>query len=552
MCATIDRTPPHRRAVLALALTVAMMLAAPTRARADATCSTPVVQTTVGAVCGTSAPGGVPGEPSRPIHAYLGIPFAEPPTGHLRWTGPVPTKPWTGTRETETFGPSCPQHVPPGVEIDASEDCLSLNVWTPDPKGTLPVLVFVYGGSFVHGGTAAPVYGGANLAAVGPAVVVTLNYRIGALGFLAGLGPFTGNYGLLDQQLALQWVHENIAAFGGDPKKVTLFGESAGAMSVGIHLGAATSRGLFRAAILESNPYGIPYKTARQAGAYANDLVGHLDCAPPKNPPTCLREKSAAEIVAAQGKLPVTESFLLGLASFVPWGPVVGGPLLESQPNEISIDKPILIGTNKNEGTLFVAMQERSIGTIDEMKYVLETDIAFGEHGSAVRKLYASIGTGEPAATLSEIVTDDLFVCANRFVLKDATAPKWAYQFTHVPSFPIWPAVPACAPATGQVCHASELPVVFGNPFGAELWAKQASFTGDERKLAATMMRLWTGFAANLRPPETVPPWTGYSVEDPLRLILDEPLSESRDLTARCRFWDWLGYDRSGPLAGLL
>lgn len=527
-------------------------------------CATPIVRTESGRLCGNATTGGTPGGTARPILEYLGIPYAAPPTRERRWAAPVAPEPWEEVRDAKQFGPSCPQNLSPGVRAATSEDCLSLNVWTPNRGGSLPVLVFLYGGSFVHGGTAAPVYDGANLAGAGPVVVVTLNYRLGALGFLAGLGPFDGNYGLLDQQLALRWVRENIPGFGGDPNRVTLFGQSSGAMSVGIHLAAGSSRPLFRAAILESNPYGIPYKTREQAGAYASTLAGHLECVPQADPVSCLRAKSVEQILAAQKKVPLLEPLLLGLASFVPWGPVVGTPPLERQPNETRIDKPVILGTNRNDGALFVAMQERSIGEIGEVKYVMETDVAYGERGSAVRKFYAgpeaptkrgklaSTPTPPtPAESLSRIVTDDLFTCANRYMLGRASVPIWGYQFVYPPSFSVWPSFPICAPETRRVCHAAELPFVFGNPFPPQLDAKQASFTKVEERLSGDMMRLWTGFATNLVPPEESPTWVAFTADDPFRLLIGDPMDSSFDLVARCRFWDALGYDRSGPLAAL-
>src|SRR5262245_3593825 len=214
-----------------------------------------------GAVCGLAIE--APPTTNRDLYSYRGIPYALPPVGDLRWAPPEAHPRWNDLRPATAFGAICPQD---NVAGD-SEDCLFLNIWTPravvdrqKPK-QLPVMVFIHGGYFVFGAGSLPLYDGAYLAASGNVVVVTLNYRLGALGFLAvpELG-LTGNFGILDQRQALRWVAENIAAFGGDPSKVTIFGESAGAMSVGLHLfSIPANRGLFRAAIMESNPLALPY-----------------------------------------------------------------------------------------------------------------------------------------------------------------------------------------------------------------------------------------------------------------------------------------------------
>ncbi len=520
----------------------------------EISCETPVVQTRSGPVCGRLESGGPPGAKQSPVLAYLGLPYAAPPTGPRRWTPPEAPQPWTKVRDATSFGAICPQGVPEGVVVEMDEDCLFLNVWTPERSGKtpLPVMVFFHGGTFVAGAGSLPLYRGANLAAAGPVIVVTLNYRLGALGFLAGAESFEGNYGILDQQSALRWVQANIGAFGGDPDRVTIFGQSAGAMSVGIHLAAPSSQDLFDAAILESNPWAIAYKTSAQARGYAVALGRALDCAPPRSLEECLHSRSAGEIVAAQARTPDLELLLLGLRAFVPWGPVVGKAPLEQQPNQRSIAKPAILGTNADEGTLFVAEQAGPGGTIGEVRYIAETDAAYGSNGSTVRSFYDQMDQEPPTQALARIITDDLFVCATRKMLERASAPVWGYQFTHAPSFSIWPQVPACRPAVGRVCHAAELPFVFGNPVSPALGATPASFDASEEKLSAEVMRLWTGFAELGHPPKSDPEWAAFSAGAPLRLRIDEPLGTRADLEARCRYWDALGYDRTGPLGALL
>ena len=215
-----------------------------------------IVKTDAGSVSGINQNG---------LQVFLGIPFAAPPTGDLRWRPPAPVQPWNGVKETKEYSPSCPEPLSPGSPVNMSEDCLYLNVWTPAQSADekLPVMVFFYGGAF---GQVAPfgtmaVYNGTTLAEKG-VIVVTTNYRLGALGFLAhpqldNESPHnsSGNYGLLDQQAALQWVQRNIGAFGGDPSRVTIFGQSAGGESVLIHLVSPQSKGLYQQAIVESGPF---------------------------------------------------------------------------------------------------------------------------------------------------------------------------------------------------------------------------------------------------------------------------------------------------------
>ena len=522
----------------------------------EALCDIPVVQTRSGPLCGRAVEAAPPGGEKRALQAYLGIPYAAPPIGARRWRAPAPAEPWQGIRRSDDFGPICPQHLPEDVSIETSEDCLTLNVWTPDPKGALPVMVFLHGGSFLDGGSSLPLYDGAHLAATGPVVVVTLNYRLGVLGFLAGIDGFGGNYGILDQQLALRWVRENAAAFGGDPARVTLWGESAGAMSVGIHLLDEESAKLFRAAILESDPYGIPYKTPEQARGYANAVVAALGCSSDDDDDdvsACLRDAPIDRILEAQMKPPFTEALLLGLPSFVPWAPVVGSPPLAMQPVQGRIDKPMILGTNTDEGTLFVALQERAIGSIGAIKYVLETELALGDHAGKARALYPPLGPGGDPEALSHLVTDYLFTCASRFVLGRSTAPAWSYEFRYAPSFSIWPSFPVCAPSTGRVCHGAELPFVFGNPFPPVFGEPRASFTTAEEKLARTTMQLWTRFATDFDPsPTGDPPWPRYEGQNPVDLRLTGPLTVGPPRDAHCEFWDALGYDLSGVLDRIL
>lgn len=358
------------------------------------------------AVCGALVSDGA-------VFAYEGIPYATA----LRWTAPVAVPFGSGPAvQRIAFGPICPQaHPYPGYAV--SEDCLSLNVWKPGSAtehSKLPVMVFIHGGAFVSGAGSLPVYDGTAFATQN-VIVVTLNYRLGALGFLVARntlhsGRVGGNFGIMDQQLAMQWVKDNIAAFGGDPDKITLFGESAGAMSVGLHTFSMPSSGpLFRAAIMESNPASISYdvdplsdKTCKRLGStcHGGEKFLHTLCKVfakdnKKSARTCrsdagwLSKVTTTEVIEAQsGETPAAPAVKLGRAApakaaapkgnvqatsafqgilanilnfqNLPWQPVVDGALIRGEPydgyaKDVTAYKPIAFGTNADEGTLFIS-----------------------------------------------------------------------------------------------------------------------------------------------------------------------------------------------------
>ncbi|HSL86030.1 MAG TPA: carboxylesterase family protein, partial [Bacteroidales bacterium] len=223
--------------------------------------------------------GRVEGVEENGITVFKGIPFAAPPVGDLRWKPPQPVKRWKGVLKADRFAPACPQfqRIMPGMTpVETSEDCLYLNVWTPAQSSgeRLPVMVWIYGGGFSMGSTSVPLYSGENLARMG-VVVVSVAYRIGPLGFMAHPGltaesehNASGNYGLLDQIAGLRWVQKNITAFGGDPSTVTIFGESAGAISVSILAASPLAKGLFRGAISQSGGSFAPAGEKRGNGDY--------------------------------------------------------------------------------------------------------------------------------------------------------------------------------------------------------------------------------------------------------------------------------------------
>lgn len=518
-------------------------------------CTTPEITTGMGVICGLALDAdAADGSGRRSVDAYLGIPYAETTAGDNRWQPPVPIAAHDGTLRATAFGPLCPQVSDSPRASPQSEDCLSINVWAPrDNDEPLPVMVFIYGGSFLNGGSSLPIYDGARLAASGRVVIVTLNYRVGALGFLAGIEGLDGNYGFRDQQLALTWVRDTIAAFNGDPAKVTLFGESAGAMSVGLHLVAPGSNGLFRAAIMESNPLGLPFKSPKAARPFGEALRLKLGCL--TDALACLRRHPAEAIVKAQTSLLATaEQALAGFASELMWAPVIDGTVIPVQPLDQPITKPVLMGTNRNEGVLFASGERVSlfgVTDIPRIEYDGLLDLFFSTETSWHIRNFGRYKprSGDDTQALAHVLTDYLFTCPNRAAMSGAKAPVFGYQFTHVPSFPVWPEIAVCAPAQKKVCHTFELPYVFGNPTPVtqQLTPPDDRFTSAEATLSQRMAGYWIRFAETLDPNhDGAPEWPAFDPDSLKLQILNTTIRQKIHLGGHCGFWDSVGYDAPG------
>lgn len=562
---------PFYLAVLALSLWPAL-------ARAESPACAPDSRVTVsqGSLCGAVS------TRSDRVLAYKGIPYAKPPipAQGLRWRPPQPPESWDGERQALSFGAICPQQVNNAVQ--GAEDCLTLNVWAPrrtaSQPADLPVMVFLHGGGFTSGTGSLASYDGTVLAEHGQAVVVTLNYRLGALGFLfadqapGGMlrQPVPGNLGLMDQLAALQWVKANAAAFGGSPDKVTVFGESAGAMSAGLHLFSVPQAiPLFRAAIMESNPLGVVYPDRQQASRQGQLFLRHLcgikvrpaDCHPP---PADLQGYSLAQVFRASGAYEtermVTESDA-GFPQSMPWGPLVDGHLVTGQPlkgygrDNVAAPKPFVFGVNANEGVAFAAMtcaafasndagpnpdpkeaaQCLPVGATASMMSPQWYDGAiaqlYGKTGAAQVRAFTAGHDGKPydaqslkgtsyynaaAQAMAAVVTDDNFVCANLRMAKRATQQVpgqrvHAYLFSQPPLFDLYAGMgtQACSPANGQVCHGDELAFVFGT-----LAVTSAEFGGTlpvpaaDQAVSDAMVRAWTDFARDLTMGDDWPAFT--------------------------------------------
>jgi carboxylesterase type B len=493
------------------------------------------------------------------VTAYLGIPYAAPPTGNLRWQNPQPFPTPLSSFAATALAPACSQNAmpsactPPVPAIPQSEDCLFLNVWVPPGAKSqkLPVMVFIHGGSFLTGSGSSPAYQGDILAATGNVIVVTLNYRLGVLGFLSQptiLGSGNNNFGLRDQIAALQWVNRNISSFGGDPDNVTLFGESAGAMSVGLHalFTLRQNPGLFQKALMESNPFGVPYKTSAEAsfvGGLFRESLGCSDLA-------CLQSKSVEEILAAESTTLLTlaiPSVWNGLRSTLVWAPWIDGSLITSSvlsaADSGALTVPTLLGTNQNEGTIFASLislkTKKPLSSLEYEALVLDLF-----SGSVLEAYPAKRCTTDCTPLLAQLITDGIFTCANRHL---ATASKsastYAYQFTQVSNFNIWPQVDLCK---DEVCHGAEVPYVFDQPQG---FCPRDSFKGNEQALSTAVMGYWSSFASNNNPNGAGRfTWPAFGTSKSY-LLLDESPSSGNDpfgTAANCSTV-WESFYKSNP-----
>jgi para-nitrobenzyl esterase len=478
-----------------------------------------------------TASGTVRGTASGAHLLYAGIPYAAPPVGPLRWQPPRPPRPWDGVRDASKFGSRCPQdttHDPEGGH-NVSEDCLTLNVWAPSaPASTArPVMVWIHGGAFANGSS--DVFDSRWLVERGGIIVVTLNYRLGALGFLAhpalAIGDDVGNYGFLDQQAALRWVHDNIANFGGDPQKVTIAGESAGGMSVCDHLVAPGSAGLFRAAIVQSGPCQalVDRATAERASLKYADALG---CAVPDTAAECLRGLPREKMNDPPGYYPIGPGTLTG--------PITGTPSLPNDPmTAVSQGNwakvPVLIGTNRDEWTLFAAQQWLAEHRTPD--YPDELAATFGADANRVAERYPLDRYGKPDLAFSAVMTDRVFACPANQMQSDLahSGPVYGYEFRdqHAPL----PELLYTVPFPIGAGHALELRYLFDIGGATPL-------SGAQQKLSDQMIDYWSGFVAD-GAPRGAPPWPALGA-GASRMSLDTPdvgTFASYADEHQCAFW---------------
>jgi len=456
---------------------------APPPSDSSQTCVTTVVArpgtviTTTGPVTGTSDDG-------DGVFAWKGIPYAAPPVGELRWRPPQPAPCWSDELVTTAFGPQCPQIDDATGAVVGDESCLTVNVWARDGASGAPVLVFVHGGGNTNGSAFEKgFYDGHAIAAATGAVVVTMQYRLGALGFYASAEldaeraeGVSGNYGILDQIAALAWVRDNVAGFGGAPEKVLLFGESAGGQDTLVHVASPLSKGLFQAAIVES---GGSYRTTlaqhEQAMIGLSDAVG---CAPATA--ACMRAVPAATLAGVP-------SAVGPLSTGMQYTPNIDGYVLaESVPDTIAhgghAAVPLILGTNADETSRMVPKV-----TTDE-DYQAAVRAQYGAAANALLGLYPSASFASPQQALVRMTTDITWTCPARRLVRSAsehqTAPVYRYHFE-------WTA-PGPGGASVGATHGIEIPFVFGT------FSALGGFTpsADDRALSAAMQGYWTQLAA--------------------------------------------------------
>ncbi|KAJ8261744.1 hypothetical protein GJAV_G00157920 [Gymnothorax javanicus] len=443
-------------------------------------------------------------------YIFYGIPFASPPVGPARWKAPTPPTPWSGVYDATFPRASCMQACggpfPELCPHKVSEDCLYLNVFVPlsvdfsSPlSNPLPVMVWIHGGDFIGGSASKPLYDGRFMSNFTNSVLVNVDYRLGAFGFLvSGRDPKTsaaGNYGILDQQAALLWVQQNIALFGGDPNKVTIFGESAGAQSVSLHLMMPSSMPLFRRAVFQSLPFSVPLKTRRDALRLGKEFAKLANCS--TSDLQCLLTLSPQEVLAAQIKAgsKIVNPFRF-LEVFETWGPYIDGELIKEQAVTAFLkghwqkDKPVLLGTTSEEGVVFV------YGVFTEPVSMLEcvvyTTAIFKQHTLKILHKYLPLyKDSDHRPMLAQIVTDYIFLCPARKAARTGAAAGssvWMYVFDHAAADPrMWPGLPSCY---GHVCHGAELPFLFDSASVANF-----TLTPPETLLANRMLCLWGAFA---------------------------------------------------------
>jgi para-nitrobenzyl esterase len=484
--------------------------------------------------------GEVQGTAANGIAAFKGIPFAAPPVGRLRWQKPQPVVPWSGTRAATDYAPGCVQDpamlkfigAPPGV----SEDCLYLNVWTPakTARERLPVMVWIYGGGFAAGTTSSPVYAGDRLAEKG-VVIVSVAYRVGPFGFLAHpelsreSGKGSGNYGLQDMIAGLTWVQNNIAAFGGDKNNVTVFGESAGGIAVSMLGVSPYAKGLFAKAISESGGSFAPPRSSAGGGG-----VPTLAAAEARGE-QLFKDLGVANLAAARAL--TSEEIGKALPPGLGGGfwPVADGDVIPGDQYVLYSegrfnDTPVLIGTNSDEGALFV----RPGGTTPAA-FEQQVRATYGDRADEILAAYPHSPEAEAAAAARNVARDSTFAWGTwawaRLQSEKGKGAAYIYYFDHrTPGSP------------NGANHASELQYVF-RTLGTQAGAGEPR--PEDKAMSELMSSYWVNFAKTGNPNGPgLPQWPAFTEKSQIAMVFDKssgarPLPNMRELQAMDRYFAW-------------
>jgi para-nitrobenzyl esterase len=505
----------------------------------------------------TTASGNVQGVLRGGTCTYLGVPFAAPPTGDLRWRPPQPRGPWApGTLNATVVPQACAQINPAGA-VAGIEDCLTLNIWAPAAVAAgpgLPVLIWLHAGAFLGASSNFAANDGRRFAEERGAVVVAPNYRLGAFGWLAHNAltledrnyPSSGNYGLADQRAALRWVRDNIASFGGNPANVTLAGGSAGAISTSLHLVSPSSRGLFHRAIMPSGFASARLDSASEAAAQGEAFAAALGCTDRAAVVSCLRSRSQNQVLAA---LPLS-SLPGGFQQYaqepgrVAWGPVVDGLEVPDQPRELYrrgqfSRMPVIVGTTRDEGWTFV---DRSFPAgLDALQYDRAVRTEFGMDADAVLGLYPATMFPTAKDALARLTGDVEFVCEARRiarVMHHDGAPVYVYSY----EYPVDPVNP------GRAFHGLDTNLLFGNNFAAP---SNHVLTPADLVIYDAMSTFWRRFIETGNPnprgaPVQWPPYRPGPFDTPVdpsrsdrHFVFGDRLGVANYLRdSQCNFWE--------------
>jgi para-nitrobenzyl esterase len=512
----------------------------------------------------TTANGDVQGVDNGSSCAFLGIPFAAPPVGGLRWKPPQPAAAWApATFNAMTAPPSCALINPPGgTATQGNEDCLKLNIWTPNPApaSPAPVIVWIHTGAFVAASASIPAHNGRNMAERTGAIVVAANYRVGPFGFLSHAAltaedpsyRSSGNYGLLDQRAALAWVREHVAAFGGDPENVTIGGQSAGGHSVSLHVVSPGSAGYFHRAIMQSGYASMRWPTLADGEALGSRFAVALGCTVPSQVLDCMRSKNRNEVLLA---LPTGQQQFLE-SSRASWGPVVDRLEIPDQPRILyehgAFNRvPLIIGATRNEGWIYADRSFPAGLTPEEYQAAVQQEFGAAD-APAILAMYPAADYPSPKHALSQLAGDVEAVCEARRVARLVSrtgTPVYQYSFERE----------VAAVAGDQVIHGIDTNFTFGNNYAAP---SNYVLNADDRALSGAIGDYWTRFAATGNPNvvrrhqqhaagvfhadvavddenDDVVRWPASHGENGKYLALDVPIRQDKHLREPyCDFWE--------------